>query len=146
MQTVHDKVTPFKCEICDLKFEKSSNQIGHMRNVHKNLKPFECRLCASKFAKKYPYDRNLHHSKFGHQIDLIQSKTSVHVIAETNSSFQTLKQFDNNCQICDFKFNNRTTLTAHILEFHFKKYSSSLSPKKRKKTIKSKLCVCQNFM
>jgi KRAB domain-containing zinc finger protein len=52
MQLVHDKIKPYKCDICPWAFGLLSGLNKHKRYVHEKEKNFECPHCKRKIARK----------------------------------------------------------------------------------------------
>ena len=43
--SVHDKVKPFKCELCEYAASEAGNLKRHVLGVHEKMKNFKCKQC-----------------------------------------------------------------------------------------------------
>ena len=89
---VHDKIKTFKCKECKKTFPRKMHLDRHVRSVHEKIKDFECELCNKRFTAK----RNL----------MMHSRT-VH---------DKLKDFQ--CNTCDKKFTASQSLKNHQKNVH----------------------------
>ena len=47
---MHEKLRPFKCEICQADFYRKQQLRVHRMSVHEGTRPFSCEIC----GKTYP--------------------------------------------------------------------------------------------
>ena len=52
IQTVHEKLRPFKCEHCQRSFGDKGDLTRHVKIVHDEVRPFSCELCKKTFGTK----------------------------------------------------------------------------------------------
>ena len=45
-----DRRKPFKCDICDTRFESETHLKAHIDRVHEGKKPFKCEHCKVGFS------------------------------------------------------------------------------------------------
>lgn len=51
-RTVHEKIKPFKCDLCPSSFSFRDGLCRHTRMVHDQVRPFSCPFCSLKFKTK----------------------------------------------------------------------------------------------
>ena len=49
VESVHERIKPFKCKICDFRSAKKCNLKKHIESVHED---FKCKICEYKTAEK----------------------------------------------------------------------------------------------
>ena len=64
-RTVHLKIKPFPCEMCNMSFAERDKLKNHMR-IHTGEKPFSCVVCGKNFARKQDCKK---HQKSVHGVD-----------------------------------------------------------------------------
>ena len=57
--SIHEKVKPYKCEICDYKCLTMEILKIHLISFHKGMKPFKCNICEYEFSSKYTLNNHV---------------------------------------------------------------------------------------
>ena len=52
-EEVHEKEKSFKCNVCYVRFTRTSSLKHHMNSVHEGKKPFQCNTCDAKYARNF---------------------------------------------------------------------------------------------
>ena len=52
ISTVHEKIRPYVCPICNKAFGQKSSLPGHIASVHEGKRPYACKICDTNYATK----------------------------------------------------------------------------------------------
>lgn len=52
IKTVHEKLKPFRCQICESSFPYRDGLTRHIQMVHEKRRPFSCSFCSMKFKTR----------------------------------------------------------------------------------------------
>jgi hypothetical protein len=92
IESVHEKLRPFKCGKCKKKFTFKRTLQRHMRHVHEKIKPFECHLCELKCSQR------------------ISLQTHIKTVHAKLKPFQ--------CKICEMSFALANNCRIHVRDVH----------------------------
>lgn len=92
IQTVHDRLKQFKCDMCDTRFGLKADLNRHRLRIHIS-RAFSCETCGKSFAEQ---SRLEHHIKVMHQ--------------------QETRPFE--CDICHLRLSRKSSLVRHIQTVH----------------------------
>ena len=93
ISTVHNKIKPFKCDLCPISFPQKGGLKMHINIVHKKLRPYKCGNCEESFSFKKTLVR--------HQIIKHEHKTN---------AFE--------CKVCSKTFIDHVALGSHVARVH----------------------------
>ena len=51
IKSVHEKLKPYKCNLCGKDFSQTSSLKQHVKSVHDKLKPYKCNKCGKSFSQ-----------------------------------------------------------------------------------------------
>ncbi|XP_023314975.1 zinc finger protein 28-like [Trichogramma pretiosum] len=119
--SVHDRIKPFKCDICYKSFDYQSYLKLHIIAVHDRSRPFECDICHKSFSFKgylkthisvvhdhfKPFECDTCHKSFGYQHTLKYHLNAVHA---RSNPFE--------CNICHQSFGQKSDLKRHVNAVH----------------------------
>ena len=74
MRHVHEKLKPFECHLCEMKFSQQISLQAHVETVHGKLKPFECKICEKRFG--IANRLKIHVREIHSDLRILQSKQS----------------------------------------------------------------------
>jgi len=97
---VHERIRPFKCEVCGKGFANAANLKTH-HVVHTGEKPHACELCGGTFTQKAHLNTHIKHVHEGKKRDQPSSQRQ-----------------DVMCNTCGKLFFNKVTLKTHIEMIH----------------------------
>eukprot|EP00177_Eucheuma_denticulatum_P005694 GFKZ01010373.1.p1 GENE.GFKZ01010373.1~~GFKZ01010373.1.p1 ORF type:complete len:730 (-),score=76.46 GFKZ01010373.1:985-3174(-) len=109
------------CEICGISFAKRSNKLRHIQTVHNRLKQFECDLCGTKFGLKADLGRHrfrIHESrafccdKCGKSF-AERSQLEHHIRATHEEDSRPWE-----CKQCGIRFGRKSSLKRHEQTVH----------------------------
>jgi hypothetical protein len=59
IQSVHEKLKPFHCNICDHKSSYKLDMKKHIDVVHNQIRSFQCKICQKWFSQKSNFKTHL---------------------------------------------------------------------------------------
>ncbi|CDW78971.1 zinc finger protein 37 [Stylonychia lemnae] len=89
---IHQGWRPFKCDICDMRFNSRGNKADHLRR-HINQRNYECKLCGQKYYRRYQLAKHME-KKHSHHNTNIPLKESQHEREESDSELNGCVKFD----------------------------------------------------
>lgn len=109
------------CEICGISFAKRSNKMRHIQTVHNRLKQFECDLCGQKFGLKADLGRHRYriHESRAFSCDRCgksfaeQSQLELHIRVTHEEDSRPWE-----CKQCRIRFGRKSSLTRHEQTVH----------------------------
>ena len=76
IQSVHERISKFRCEYCSKSFSEKGNMKQHISMVHEKKKKFNCDICAKSISSK-TYLRK-HFEKFHEENSWMQVSRQKH--------------------------------------------------------------------
>ena len=146
VRAIHQKIRPFKCDICKTKFAKKQNLHQHISAVHEKIKAFQCDICELKFSVKLNlnihietvhenvlrFKCNICNKDYASLKYLNSHKTVVHnqrseeclICGVTLKNLKKHIRFIHgptpsfSCQFCEKKFKSKQSAKNHQKRFH----------------------------
>ena len=111
---IHSKDKPFACDQCQMTFTQSSSLTTHKR-THSGEKPYACELCPNKFAQLSGLitHKRTHTGEKPYQCDMCPSKfTTSQHLTDHKRTHTGEKPYS--CDLCPSKFAHSNSLTKII--------------------------------
>lgn len=109
------------CEICGISFAKRSNKIRHIQTVHNRLKQFECDLCGQKFGLKADLGRHRYRIHESRAFSCDKCGKSFAEQAQLELHIRVTHEEDSRpweCKQCRIRFGRKSSLTRHEQTVH----------------------------
>ena len=121
IQSVHERIKPFKCNICDFECAQKAGLKRHTDFVHEGIKPFKCNICDYKTSRNYYLK---HHIESVHEgikpfkcescgFETAGKKRLKEHIESVHERIRPFK-----CNTCDFETSEKANLKTHIAAVH----------------------------
>lgn len=109
------------CEICGISFAKRSNKLRHIQTVHNRLKQFECDLCEAKFGLKADLGRHRYRIHESRAFCCVTCGKSFTARDQLDLHIRITHEEDSRpweCKKCRIRFGRKSSLTRHEQTVH----------------------------
>ena len=121
IESVHERIKPFKCNICGLETARQPTLQKHIESVHEGIKPFKCNICNFQTSRKHYLKKHIATVHEGIKPFKCEScgfetgenstlKKHIEAVHEKNKPFK--------CNICHFEFAHKGDLKKHTDYVH----------------------------
>lgn len=106
------------CEICGITFAKRSNKLRHIQTVHNRVKQFECDLCGTRFGLKADLGRHRFRIHESRSFSCTRCRKSFAERSQLELHVRVTHEEDSRpweCKQCGMRFGRKSSLTRHEL-------------------------------
>jgi uncharacterized Zn-finger protein len=121
VDTVHNKLTRYDCDVCDYSSYTRAQVETHSNTVHLGKKNFKCDICDKAFSEKGHLNvhvNSLHKKLTRHTCDLCDYSSYQRANLERHSLAVHHRKKTFTCDICDKAFSVKSGLAGHVKRVH----------------------------